>query len=120
MFLQFRCNYSLDVQITVQISSDSDYSLDSNYLSLNEKRCTFYVNYFFIISLCNLSNLSIARINSVKFSIKIQSRNLQFLDKPYPNTRSTKIFALKVIELCSSNKLLYSYIQGFSSVIKSN
>ena len=56
---------------------------------------------------------------------KIQSgenvpRNSQFLGKRYQNTRSAKISALKVVELCSSNELLYSYIQGFLSVIKNN
>ena len=58
-------------------------------VSLDEKRCTFYVNYFIIISLCILSDLSIAKINSVHnnntFTLKIQSRqqvprNSQFLD----------------------------------------
>ena len=49
---------------------------------------------------------------------KISSTDSQFLGKPYPNTRTAKISALKVIELCSSNELLYSYIQGFLSVIK--
>ena len=44
------------------------------YLSLDEKRCIFYAIYFFIISLCNLTNLSIVKINSLKFPIKIQSR----------------------------------------------
>ena len=43
------------------------------YLNLDEKRCTFYAIYFFIISLCNLSNLSIKKTNSAKLSIKIQS-----------------------------------------------
>ena len=36
--------------------------------SLHETRYTFYVNYFIIISVCNTSNLSIAKINSVKFT----------------------------------------------------
>ena len=40
------------------------------YLSLDEKSCTFYVIYFFIISLYSLSNLSIGKINSPKFSKK--------------------------------------------------
>ena len=89
------------------------------YISLDKKIYTFYVNYFFIISLYNLSNLSIMRINSVKFSKKIQSRkqvpwNLQYLGQPYPNIRSAKISALKVIELCSPNEMLYSYIQVIS------
>ena len=52
---------------------------------LDEKRCTFKVSYFNIASFCNLSNLSIAKINSVKFATKIQSpklvpQNLQLLD----------------------------------------
>ena len=36
--------------------------------SLHETRYTFYVNYFIIIFVCNTSNLSIAKINSVKFT----------------------------------------------------
>ena len=90
------------------------------YLSLDEKRCTFYVNYFFIISLSNFSNLSTAKINSVKFSIKIQlrilvPRNLQFLDLPDPNICSAKFSALKVMELCEPKELFYSNIQDFIS-----
>ena len=94
------------------------------YLSLDEKRCTFYVNYFSFISLCNLSNVPMARINSVKFSIdpvtKISSTEFTFFGQALPNTRSAKISALTVIELCSSNELLYGYIQGILIVIKSN
>ena len=51
---------------------------------------------------------------------KVSSTEFAFLGKPYPNTHSAKISALTVIELCSSNELLYSYIQGFLIVIKNN
>ena len=58
------------------------------YLSLDEKRFTFYVNYFSIISLCNLSNVPMARINSVKFSIdpvtKISSTEFTFFGQGLP------------------------------------
>ena len=39
------------------------------YLSLDEKRNTFFVNCFIVITPCKLSNLFIVEINSVKFTI---------------------------------------------------
>ena len=74
------------------------------HLSLNENRFTFYVNYFIIISLCNLSKVFITKMNSVNFAIKIQSPkwvpwNLQFLDLPKSNISSANNSANKVIEL---------------------
>ena len=42
------------------------------FLSLVQKRYTFYVNYFIIIlSPVNLSHLSIAKINSAKLTINM-------------------------------------------------
>ena len=55
----------------------------------------------------------------------IQSRKYvpqysQFLNLPNPNINYGKISALKLLELCIPSEVLYSYIQGFLSVIQSN
>ena len=60
-----------------------DSNLVKMYLSLDENGHNFYVNYFKIISPCDLSNLSIAKINSLKFPIndpvsKISSKKFDF------------------------------------------
>ena len=60
-----------------------DSNLVKMYLSLDENSYNFYVNYFEIISPCDLSNLSIAKINSLKFPIndpvaKISSKKFDF------------------------------------------
>ena len=88
------------------------------YLTLDEKRCTFYVDYFIIISFCNLLNLSIVKMNCAKFTTKIELqkqvlRNSQFLDLSNLNIYFAKISVLKVKELCGLNELPYSYIQAF-------
>ena len=51
---------------------------------------------------------------------KISSTEFAILGQPNPNVRSAKISALNVIELCSPNELLYSYIQDFLSLIKNS
>ena len=81
--------YSIRIQENTRTRKNSVFGHFSRSVSLDEKRCTFYVNYFIIIFLCILSDLSIVKINSVhnnnSFTLKIQSRqqvprNSQFLD----------------------------------------
>ena len=65
------------------VLNKEDSNLVKMYLSLDGNSYNFYVNYFKIISPCDLSNLSIAKMNSVKFSIndpvaKIGSKKFDF------------------------------------------
>ena len=90
------------------------------YLSLDEKRCIFYAIYCFIISLCNLTNLSIVKINSLKFSIKIQSRKKLHGIRNFQTCQTrtfvpANISVLKVIELSSFPVRVNSFTAIFNA-----
>ena len=91
------------------------------YLSLDEKRCSFelFFHYFPLQPFQYVHRENKFREVPNKDPVtKISST--EFLGQPNPNIRSAKISALNVTELCSLSELLYSYIQGFLSVIRNN
>ena len=93
------------------------------YRSLDEKRCTFelFFHYFPLQPFQSVHRENKLREVLNKDPVtKTSSTNSQFLGQPNPNTRSAKTSVLNVIELSSPSELLYSYIQGFLSVIKNS
>ena len=95
------------------------------HFSLEEKRCSFNVNYFFHYFALQLFQ-SVHHENKFREVLyknpvtKISSTEFAVFGQLNPYIRSAKISALKVIKICSLNELLYSYIQSFLSVIKNN
>ena len=53
----------------------------------------FYVDYFVTISFCNLSNPSIVKINSGKFTINDPGAKIIFAKVPVLDMPTTKIYA---------------------------